>query len=124
MPYQMYTAIQCKTGTSLFLVKSGLSTIACQRNTHVGGGVPYVDLVHICLVTEFAFIWISPVTHVTSPVRLLVESTPPEHSVPFKYVIFFWLNQLLSPILFSYPILYMLYFHAIMIPDPTGFSAY
>ena len=66
-----------------------------------GRGVPYVESVHSFLVTDFAARRISPVTHVTRPVGLLVEATPPEHLLPVTYVIFYWLNQLLNPILFS-----------------------
>ena len=73
---------------------------------------------------EFAAIRISPVTYVDTPVSLVVEATPPEYLLPVTYITFYCLNQLLNPILFSWPIMYIFYFHDIMIPHPTGFSAY
>ena len=73
---------------------------------------------------EFAAIRISPVTHVDMPVSLVVEATPPEYSLPGTYITFYCLNQLLNPILFFWPIMHIFYFHDIMIPYPTGFSAY
>ena len=57
------------------------------------------------------------------PVHLLLEATPLEHSVLVTYVYIYWLKQLLNTILFSYPILYMLHFHDIMIKEPTGLNA-
>ena len=48
----------------------------------------YVESVHSFLVTDFTTSRISPVKHVTNPVGLLVEATPPENSVPVIYVIF------------------------------------
>ena len=57
-----------------------------------GRGVPYVESVHSFLVTDFAARRISPVTHVTRTVGLLVEDKPPEQSVPVTLVIFYWIN--------------------------------
>ena len=49
------------------------------------GVVLYVDLAHSCYVTDFAASRVCSITHVSRPFGLLVEATPPEHSVPVTY---------------------------------------
>eukprot|EP00978_Attheya_sp_CCMP212_P039500 scaffold206093_cov35-Attheya_sp.AAC.1 len=61
--------------------------VTLMRIAAAGGVASYVDSVRGSLVTEFTASRIAAVTYVTSPVGLLVQARPPEHSVAASYIV-------------------------------------